>query len=58
MGFLSKLWVNIGLKDDDFSRGLNRAASKTKSFGAQAGSAIGGLIAKFTSLTAAVAVFG
>lgn len=58
MGFISNLWVKLGLKDDDFSKGLNRAASKTKSFSNQAGRAVGDLVARFASLTTAVALVG
>lgn len=58
MGFINNLWVKLGLKNDDFVKGLNRATSKTTSFSNQAGKAIGGLAAKFLSLTAAIAAVG
>lgn len=54
MAKIGNLWVKLGLKSDDFSKGLNQAASKTKSFANEAGKMVGGLVAKFASVTAAI----
>lgn len=55
MGNIGNLWVKLGLKSDDFSKGLNQAASKTKSFSNEAGRHIGTLVSKWASIGTAVA---
>jgi len=55
MGIIGKLWVSLGLRDDEFSKGLNKAKSGTRSFANEAGRAVGEFAKKFLSVTAVFA---
>jgi len=57
MGKIGDLFVRLGLKSDEFNKGIADSQKKTKTFGAQAGEAIGGLSARFLSITALVVGF-
>ena len=49
MSLLGNIWVKLGLKSDDFQRGMDNAERKTKTFG----ETVRGITAKVTALVAA-----
>ena len=49
MSLLGNIWVKLGLKSDDFQRGMDSAERKTKTFG----ETVRGITAKVTALVAA-----
>jgi len=49
MSLLGNIWVKLGLKSDDFNRGIDNAEKKTKSFGEM----MKGVAAKVTAVVAA-----
>lgn len=56
MGKIGDLFVRLGLKKDDFDRGIKDATRSTKSFGESASKFLGGVAAKFLSVAAAIKV--
>ena len=56
MSKIGDLFVRLGLKKDDFDRGIKDATRSTKSFGESASKFLGGVAAKFLSVAAAIKV--
>ena len=58
MSKLGDLFVRLGLKKDDFERGLKSAQKSTETFGSKLKNALSSTVGRFASLTAAIALVG
>lgn len=58
MSKIGDLFVRLGLKKDDFDRGIKSATTSTKNFGNSATKYLSGVAAKFLSVAAAIKVLG
>lgn len=56
MGKIGDLFVRLGLKSDDFKKGIADARQETKTFADSVGQAAAGMIARFASVAGAVAL--
>lgn len=57
MGKIGDLWVRLGLKSDDYKKGMDRAKKETTSFGASLGKMKAGALAVWAAIGAAVIAF-
>ena len=55
---LGDIWIKLGLKKDEFEKGIKGATNSTKNFGNSASKFLGGVAAKFLSIAAAIKVLG
>ena len=58
MSKIGDLWVRLGLKKQDFDKGITDATKSTKSFGSTVSKQLSGVAAKFLSVAAAIKVLG
>ena len=58
MGKIGDLFVRLGLKSDDYKKGINEAKKETKGFGASLGSMKAGALAVWAAIGTAVIKFG
>lgn len=58
MSKIGDLWVRLGLKKQDFDKGIADAAKSTKGFSGSVSKLLGGVAAKFLSVAAAIKVLG
>ena len=54
---LGDIWIKLGLKKDEFEKGIKGATNSIKNFGNSASKFLGGVAAKFLSIAAAFSVF-
>lgn len=57
MGKIGDIWVRLGLKKDDYTKGLNEAKKETQGFGASLGKMKAGALAVWTAIGASVIGF-
>ena len=58
MSKIGDLWVRLGLKKQDFDKGIADATKATKGFSGSVSKLLGGVAAKFLSVAAAIKVLG
>lgn len=58
MGKIGDLFVRLGLKSDDYKKGINEAKKETNSFGQTLGKMKAGALAVWTAIGASVIAFG
>lgn len=58
MGKLGDLWVRLGLKSDDYKKGIDKAKKETKGFGSTLANMKAGAMAIWAAIGASVVAFG